>query len=218
MKKCGLSKTTWLVCSSLVILAVVLFLIFYFSGGLSFSPPKQDTYFSCVNNACTLVEGVGVNECHSEGSFCCCIDTDIEENYPSGMNFFLQGTARNSTLSQTDFCSANGRLVEYACYNNEISNFEIACESLGDYACVSGECFPDHLEFEDCEDSDGGLDYNAEGRAFNGKVRLADYCTGDGKLAEIYCSQDNEGILIQIFDCSTLRNSICEYGKCVSAV
>jgi hypothetical protein len=218
MKKRGLGRATYIACLLIGLIAIIFLVFFFLSSSFSLSPPEQDTYLSCVNNVCTRVEGVGVNECHNEGSFCGCIDTDLDEHYPSGMNFFLQGTARNATSSQTDRCSVNGKLVEYVCEDSEVLNFEIACESLGNYTCISGECFPDYLEFEECKDTDGGINYLVEGKVSNGKIRLADYCTKEGKLAEIYCPIATEEILIQLFDCSTLGNFICEYGECVSAI
>jgi hypothetical protein len=219
MKKRGLSRITCIVCACIGLIAIIVLLIFFLSGGLNISPPEKDTYLTCVNNVCTSVEGLGVNECRSEGSFCGCVDTDLEKHYSSGMNFFLQGTARNVNSSQTDRCSMDGRLVEYVCDEDEnILDFEISCESLGNYTCISGKCFPDYLEFEDCRDSDGGINYLLEGKVSNGKVRLTDYCTKTGELAEIYCQQETEEILIGLFDCSILGNFACEQGACKSTI
>ncbi|MFH1802144.1 MAG: hypothetical protein ABH864_01695 [archaeon] len=219
MEKRGFELGNCISCFFLIVLVAVI-LFFLLHDKISLSPPDETgTYLKCIDNACTRVEGTGVNECRSEGSFCGCIDTDLEEIHPSGMNFFLQGTARNATASYSDRCSVSGKLIEYLCdSHDQVINFEISCESLGDYTCASGECFPDRLELEECKDSDGGLNYQTEGQASNGKIRLSDYCTDEGMLAEVYCSQATEEILIELFDCNDLGNSICEYGKCISAV
>lgn len=218
MRKASI-KTSLIFCSFLLFTVLAVLAIFFLTNAISFSPPpEQETYLTCINNTCTRVAGLGVDECNNEGAFCGCIDTDLKPPYISGMNFFLQGTARNATFSKTDSCLVNGRLVEYVCEEDKLSQFEITCETLGNYTCTSGKCFPDHLELEDCKDDDGGLNYLLQGKASNGKVRITDYCTQEGKLAEIYCSMESEEILIQLYDCSTLGSFTCEDGSCVSTI
>lgn len=217
MEKRGLGLIICVSGSCIAILIILVLVAFYISNGVRFSPGEEiETYKKCINNTCTIIPGVGIDECSPEGSFCGCMDTDTEEKYPSGMNFFMQGTARNSTLSKTDRCSFEGNLVEYTCKGSgEVISFEVSCESLGNYTCISGECFPDNREMEECADSDGGLNYPVDGYATNGKIRITDYCTDEGKLAEVYCSPASEEVLIEIFDCSKMGNYQCEHGKCI---
>lgn len=219
MSRRGLSRVSCIVCFAVGLLAIATLAAFFIFGGLKFSPPSgPETHLSCAGNRCTSVEGFGADECRNEGSFCGCLDTDSGENYSSGLNIFLQGIARNATLSSTDRCLASGHLIEYVCEGDNIATFEIACESLGNYSCISGECFPDNLEFEDCRDTDGGLNYLKDGKTSNGKVRISDYCTIEGKLVETYCSAGGSEILIDLFDCATLGNFVCQYGACVSTI
>lgn len=217
MKKRGLGLVICVSGSCIAILIIIGLLIVYLSGGINLSPPEeQETYLACINNSCTMVEGVGVNECSPDGSFCGCIDTDLEGEHSTGMNFFMQGTTRNATISKTDICTPNGKVREYICQKNrDVLFFEVSCESLGNYTCVDGECFPDYKEIEDCKDTDGGLKYEVGGMANNGKVRISDYCTNDGLLAEVYCPAIGDEVLIDLFDCKTLGNYECQYGKCV---
>ncbi|MBU0907421.1 MAG: hypothetical protein KKD18_02450 [Nanoarchaeota archaeon] len=220
MKQRGLGSFLCILGICLAFIAVIVIFFFFFTGKVNFSPSEEPvTHLACIDNFCSVVEGVGVNECSPEGSFCGCIDTDLDEDHPTGMNFFMQGTARNATLSKTDSCLPGGKLAEHVCtIHNEITKFEVTCESLGSYTCVEGKCFPDYLELEDCRDTDGGLNYQVEGKASNGKVRLADYCTGEGMLVETYCPSAGEEILLGLFDCKNLGNYVCEYGACVTKV
>ena len=219
MVKRGLSWMVGITCSALSALAIVFLLVYLITGGFSFlQTEEKETFLSCVNNACTKVKGIGVNECSPQGSFCGCIDTDLSDDSTSGMNFFTQGTVRNASSSISDRCLVTGKLLEYMCNGNEILDFEVSCESLGNYICADGECFPDYMESENCRDSDNGLNYLIDGRARNGNIMISDYCTSEGKLAEMYCSLESEEILIDLFDCSVLGNYVCEQGMCVSSL
>lgn len=220
MEKRGLGLVICLSGTCIAVIIMVVLLIFYLSGGASFSPPDvEETHLACLNNSCVMVSGTGVDECSPEGSFCGCIDTDIDEEHQTGMNFFMQGTSRNATLSKTDLCTPEGKLQEHVCHKQiDVLKFEVSCESLGNYTCIEGECFPDYKQVEDCKDTDHGLNYQKDGMASNGKVRLSDYCTKEGLLAEVYCPAEGEEVLINLFDCKNLGNYICEYGRCANAL
>jgi hypothetical protein len=203
--------------SGLMILAGIV-LIFYSIQGVQFSPQNDNSHLACIQNSCSLMEGAGPNECFSEGAFCGCVDTDAKNTSGSGLNFFKQGTTRNSTSSQTDSCLVSGKLKEYYCGADEFIYSEISCESLGDYICFSGKCISTQSEEHQCTDTDGGISYMISGRANNGQMTIGDDCTADGLLSEAYCSPESEEVMVDLFDCSSLGNFVCEYGQCVSNV
>lgn len=65
----------------------------------------------------------------------------------------------------------------------------------------------------ECEDSDGGIDYDKIGTCTDAgsfKNGRKDFCAGDDRIGEMYCNQYGE-CDIEIYECE----GICREGKCI---
>ncbi len=163
----------------------------------------------CKNGACV--------SSNPEKEFC--IDTDQEKDKKAipdnaeeaALRFGSKGatvgfySSRESKYSLwEDYCTPDGKLVEYSCKNKKAGFNVIFC------ACSEGKCASPPY----CMDTDGGNNPNSMGKAVgvdssNSYFNAADECLDSKKLKEISCSP--EGFKSEEIECI----SGCQNGKCL---
>ena len=62
-----------------------------------------------------------------------CMDSDMNNLYPDGLNFEQNGNVRSEGSKYSDYCEDN-LLVEYYCYNGMVREIEYLCE----FGCFQG--------------------------------------------------------------------------------
>jgi hypothetical protein len=163
---------------SVLIASVVLILILSFSSVFAFS---IGNFF---NDAWNKITGKV-----TQGT---CSDSD------GGGNVAIKGTATDSEKSLTDYCDANGKLVEYTCKDGVATEAwgppsGVNCSGYGAYVCSDGACILNHLP--SCTDSDNGKNYYTQGIVQTDTALYFDVCHTENyiesnPLSERYC-EDN---------------------------
>ncbi len=129
--------------------------------------------------------------------------------------------------SGNDYTSLRISSVSSAKYNylNGISAYEIKTLSDGtkfyvesfDLSGINKEvkfCFAD---FPNCKDTDNGINYNLKGTATTyGAMSFTDKCVEDNGKKVLWEYSCSTGGAPTIVDCSSLGNSFCNLGACVS--
>jgi len=134
-----------------------------------------------------------------------CSDSD------NGLTYEVRGTTTSSNgTSLTDFCPTwRGGLTEYSCdaVNNVVGR-DYYCSS----GCSNGACFSDTPTT--CMDSDGGVNYNTQGRT------VADFANGSHVEYNDYCCEQNGVDLCEYYCTLPMRVHYacpngCSNGACV---
>ncbi|MBU0591208.1 MAG: hypothetical protein ABIJ10_01430 [Candidatus Micrarchaeota archaeon] len=151
-------------------------------------------YLTC-SAGYTCADGV----CYSSTG---CYDTDGEGTAAR----YSRGTVYYNYESYVDYCSSDSLVVEYACSGSLVSHSTMSCSS--GYECRSGRC----VSINECDDSDGGMDYYEQGTAEYGTDDMEDYCVDENTVREYYCAADDD-IDSTTFDCPAGYE--CSGGECV---
>ncbi len=103
----------------------------------------QVTHKACLNNACTIVQGPGNDEC-TTNTHCqqnTCTDTD------GGLNYTIRGTVsgqyNGTNYTFTDYCfTVNDNLIEYYCGGTDFAMIQANCtiEVGPGSICQEGAC------------------------------------------------------------------------------
>ena len=135
-----------------------------------------------------------------------CVDSD------GGKNVSTKGTLRAGTNTYNDSCRDTDTVDEYYCDGSVISKEAIDCSS--DQVCKDGACAKKALApAPTCIDSDGGLDYFAQGAVNEGGTIYQDVCTGVQNVKEYYCQ--NDAVQNVVYQCPS--GDRCENGRCTQA-
>ena len=136
-----------------------------------------------------------VVDCKSKGEICwneecsalVCEDSD-EGNDPHVVGQTSMRSENGYDHSAEDHCrggSESAAVTEFYCNNGYAESVDISCGY--DEYCRDGECVP-----EQCFDTDGGINYNAEGEVKKGLEVYKDVCEGSTDILKEYYCNGNE--------------------------
>ncbi|MBD3397971.1 hypothetical protein GF413_02735 [Candidatus Micrarchaeota archaeon] len=128
-----------------------------------------------------------------------CVEAILCSDTDGGKQEYEQGTVTSGSQSETDYCTGEFTLMEFFCYQGDISSILVTCEE--DEICLSGRCRKAR-----CIDSDDGKDYDVKGVITKGMVSYTDYCEDPEHLVEYYC--ENSEIESESYWCE------CSSGRC----
>ncbi|MBI5223354.1 hypothetical protein HY990_02955 [Candidatus Micrarchaeota archaeon] len=86
-------------------------------------------------------------------------------------------------------------------------------QSNNDTQKISNKSSRTATSLKQCEDSDGGLDENANGFAIDNRQKATDSCVNESVVAEGYCTREDK-VAVQEISCD--RGKICQNGACVA--
>jgi hypothetical protein len=158
-----------------------------------------------------------------------CTDSD------GGANYYVKGTATSGSISQTDTCLADGRLLEYDCEGGDVFGTYYRCPS----GCSNGACVgvttttrvsstttttsatttttlnqstTTTTAIRTCVDTDGGLNFNVKGNTTtSGSPTQVDNCVAASRLQEFYCEPGTGMTFADYYDCP----NGCSNGACI---
>ncbi|MEM4598631.1 MAG: hypothetical protein QW400_02980 [Candidatus Diapherotrites archaeon] len=179
------------------------------------TPKPQPTCQCSSDTTCKILFNMETMCCDGCNCYMCstCTDSDRGENYK------VKGTTSAMGFTYADYCTADGKLVEYYCFDlDTILSKVVNCES--GYKCVNGACVPDgggsggtdSGQQPTCSDSDGGRDIFTFGKVTYNNQTLSDYCEpgSTSQLTEYYC--ENNQPKSSVFTCPIGYS--CVSGKC----
>lgn len=196
---------------------------------------------SCSSNTQVLeryCDGNTLKVTDSDGEFCpsgyvcsdgACVAQQTQEycSDNDGSNIYTKGSVTNQDGQYSDFCTADGTLMETWCKNGKKYTTGYTCPS--NYICSNGACVQEQSQGTDryCEEADGGYNLYTKSTATlysdSQKTSIVsigtDYCESNTKVHEYWCTYYSNGELEGLvtgfsYDCPTGYK--CSDGACVS--
>jgi hypothetical protein len=122
-----------------------------------------------------------------------------------GKDIFVAGSVLGADGQyRDDYCDATGKVVEYYCDGNVVSQELLPCP--GGYTCTNGMCI-----LAPCSDSDGGLTPGEKGTVTAGTDEEMDSCVDEATLKEFLCRAGE--IASEELECPPKEH--CADGACV---
>jgi hypothetical protein len=151
---------------------------------------ESDMHTECSNEQCIAVIGKGDNECTNPFECQTCIDSDVSEEFPDGINYYERGGRFNEN---DDYCIDQTNLMEMNCVSEDYQSI-FDCSSLGEYStCYEGKCIQRCIDSDVSEEFPDGKNFFLRGIVERERYGILDEdkCgEGNNNIIENYCSDD----------------------------
>lgn len=159
---------------------------------------------------CGVDPGCEAGRCRSSAEAPACVDSE------SSAGLYTRGTTTVSNSSGsftfTDSCEDDYTLLEYSCSGSVLKTEYLDCPSGKE--CSSGKCVSTGdsggSSGTECEDDDGGKDYETAGTVTVDGTTKEDECIDEDRLREYYCSGDDYAS--ETYTCPA--GQMCFGGRC----
>ena len=182
----------------------------------------------CIDGECKKING----KCNDEDKTYVPYSQGFEESYNAGSIYkksLITGiNSENETEeSESDYCSADGKLAEGVCSDKDYYNFEeINCPS--GYKCSEGVCILDvSSDSSDdqpgqtllCKDTDAANAENIKGEVYvtdaeGVSIKAGEDTCADSQIIETTCTEAGLFVSLELKDCSA--DTVCQSGACVA--